>query len=142
MTNKKTAARLEAYERRYRELARQLGEISYIASGSIAQRLGRCGKPNCACHADPPRLHGPYWHWTAKVDGKTVNRRLTQRQAELYSQWIANDRQARKLLADMRQVAAKATELLLQDAVDQQNQAGPKRPTRGRRDTASRGRAQ
>jgi hypothetical protein len=114
MTNKKTTARLNGYQRRYRQLARQLADIGYIAAGSVAPRFNRCGKGNCACHADPPRLHGPYWHWTAKVDGKTVNRRLNQREAELYNEWIANDRHARALLAQMRQVAAKAAELILQ----------------------------
>lgn len=115
MTTKRTATRLDAYARRYRELARRLADIGYIASGSVAPRFNRCGKPNCACHADPPRLHGPYWHWTAKVNGKTVNRRLTEREAGLYNEWIANDRQARVLLAQMREVAGKATELILQE---------------------------
>ncbi len=119
MASKRTVSRLDAYERRYRELARQLGDIGYIASGSVAPRFNRCGKANCACHADPPRLHGPYWQWTAKVDGKTVNRRLSQREAELYNEWIGNDRQARALLANMREVAAKATELILQEGAKQ-----------------------
>ncbi len=117
--NKKNAQRLEAYERRYRTLAAQLAEIGYIASGSLAQRLNRCGKANCSCHADPPRLHGPYWHFTATVNGKTVNRRLSARQADLYNEWIANDRQAQALLAKMRDVAAKAGELILADAVNE-----------------------
>lgn len=77
--NKKTAARLDAYQRRYRALAAQLADIGYMASGTLAPRSSRCGKANCACHADPPRLHGPYWHLTFKVDGKTVNRRLSPR---------------------------------------------------------------
>jgi hypothetical protein len=115
MVAKRTAARLDAYERRYRELARQLGDIGYIASGSVALRFNRCGKANCACHGDPPKLHGPYWLWTAKVNGKTVNRRLTEREAALYSQWISNDRHASALLAQMREIAAKAAQLILQD---------------------------
>ena len=115
MATKRTQSRLDAYERRYRALARQLGEIGYIAAGSLAPRFNRCGKANCACHADPPRLHGPYWQWTAKVGGKTINRRLTQREAELYTEWIANDRRARALLTQMRDIAAEATELILED---------------------------
>jgi Family of unknown function (DUF6788) len=115
MTTKRTTQRLADYERRYRELAHQLANIGYIASGSVAPRFNRCGKPNCACHADPPRLHGPYWHWTAKVDGKTVNRRLSDREARLYNEWIANDRQVRALLGEMRNVAAKATELIIKE---------------------------
>ena len=112
-------ARLEGYERRYRDLARQLGDIGSIASGSVAERFNRCGKANCACHGDPPRLHGPYWHWTAKVDGKTVNRRLSPREAEFYTDWIGNDHRARLLLSQMKEIAAKATDLILKDQPEQ-----------------------
>ena len=70
MATKATTTRLEAYERRYRELARQLADVGYIASGSVAPRYNRCGKESCGCHADPPRLHGPYFQWTAKVARK------------------------------------------------------------------------
>ena len=58
-------------------------ELAAIASsgmvlpGSITQRRTRCGRRNCACHADPPRLHGPYWQWTRKVAAKTVCRWLS-----------------------------------------------------------------
>ncbi|MGH2749866.1 MAG: DUF6788 family protein [Actinomycetota bacterium] len=119
MATKRTAARLNAYERRYRKLARQLADVGFIASGSLAPRFNRCGKDNCACHGDPPRLHGPYWHFTAKVDGKTVNRRLSERQAELYRDWIGNDRRVRSLVAEMRAVAAEATELILETEADE-----------------------
>lgn len=114
MTSKRTAAQLDKYERRYRELASQLADIGYIAAGSVAARYNRCGKTNCACHTDPSKLHGPYWHWTAKMDGKTVNRRLNHHEADLYNEWIANDRHARALLTQMRTLAAKATSLILQ----------------------------
>ena len=121
MVTKRTTERLAAHERRYRELASQLAGIGYIASGSVAARFNRCGKPSCACHADPPQLHGPYWHWTAKIDGKTVNRRLNNREARLYQEWIANDRTARNLLTQMRQAATKATDLLLTQAANDPN---------------------
>src|SRR5215213_4890241 len=91
---KGVGAALASVERRYRELAGELAGIGYIASGSLAQRYTRCGKPTCRCRADPPRLHGPYWHWSAKVEGRTLNRRLTEREARLYLEWIANDRKA------------------------------------------------
>ena len=115
MTTKRTTRRLESYERRYRELAHELADIGYIAHGSLAPRFTRCGKATCGCRADPPRLHGPYWHWSTKVAGKTVNRRLSAREAELYSQWIDNDRRARELLTEMREVTARATALILKE---------------------------
>lgn len=134
------AARLASYERRYRDLARQLSEIGWIASGSVACRPERCGKANCACRSDPARLHGPYWHFTAKVDGKTVNKRLSEREAHLYEQWIANDRMARALLGEMREVAAKAQALILAEeasdpARDRPRTASPqtRRPSSRRR---------
>lgn len=49
---------------------------------------------------------------------QTVTRRLTERQASLDKEWIGNDRQLRALIAQMRQAAAKATELLLQKAAN------------------------
>jgi len=74
-----------------------------------------CGKPGCRCQADPPKLHGPYWQYSHKVDGKTITRRLTPDQARLYQQWIANRRRIDQLLAQMQQVSAQAAEILLRD---------------------------
>ena len=108
-----TADRLAAHQRRYRELAAQLADIGLIASGSVVHRYTRCGTAGCHCHADPPQRHGPYYQWTAKIDGKTVTRRLTEREADLYREWIANDRRLRRLVNQMRDTAAKATALLI-----------------------------
>lgn len=116
VVNARSADRLSGYERRYRELLAQMADIGFIATGSVAPRYNRCGTRGCRCHGDPPQPHGPYWQWTAKVNGKTVNRRLTAREAELYKEWIANDRRLRALIGQMRQVAAKATELLMKEA--------------------------
>ena len=110
--------RLADYERRYRELLGELADLGFIRSGSLAPRFNYCGKPNCRCHADPPQPHGPYFQWTAKVDGKTVNRRLSARQAELYREWIANDRRLRDVVDKMRSIAAEATDLILEDAAE------------------------
>ena len=109
-------ASLADHERRYRELLGELTQLGYIRSGSLAPRYNYCGKPNCRCHADPPQPHGPYYQWTAKVNGKTVNRRLTPRQAEIYQEWINNDRRLRAIIDELRVVAAQATELILNEA--------------------------
>ncbi|MGO9458307.1 MAG: DUF6788 family protein [Acidimicrobiales bacterium] len=105
--------RLADYEHRYRELAGQLAEIGLISSGSVTRRYTYCTSPGCRCKGDPPQPHGPYYQWTRKVNGKTVTRRLSAAEAKLYKEWIDNDRKVRRLLAQMRQVAAKAGELRL-----------------------------
>ena len=110
-------ADLADYERRYRELLGEITEIGFIRSGSVASRYNYCGKANCRCHADPPQPHGPYLQWTAKVNGKTVNRRLSAREAELYQEWIGNDRRLRALIDELRVLAEQATNLILEAEV-------------------------
>jgi hypothetical protein len=111
-----TAERLADYEQRYRELATELAGIGLIHAGSVTHRYTRCATPGCKCHADPPQPHGPYYQWTAKVNGKTITRRLNQTEAELYQEWIANDRHLRQVIEQMRHVAAQAAELTLKQA--------------------------
>ena len=107
---------LADYERRYQELLEALSGIGFVRSGSVAPRYNYCGKANCRCHGDPPQPHGPYFQWTAKVDGKTVNRRLGPREAELFQEWIANDRRLRAMIEELRAVAAEATDLIIEEA--------------------------
>src|SRR5882724_6708502 len=102
MRRSSSAEQLAEYERRYTEIAAQLPGIGLISSGSVTRRYTRCGTAGCRCHADPPKLHGPYFQWTTKVKGKTVTRRLSPAQAALYREWIANDRQLRQLVEQMR----------------------------------------
>jgi len=53
------------------------------------------------------------------VYGKTMTRRLTAREAQLYQEWIGNDRGIRALLAQIRTVDAKAAELILKEDVNE-----------------------
>jgi hypothetical protein len=84
-----------------RQIAKELAALArtgHVLPGSLHQRHTYCGKPGCACQADPPRPHGPYWQWTRKVAGKTITRRLTPQQSQRYRPWIDNDRRIRQLL--------------------------------------------
>jgi len=91
-----------------RQITRELAGLlrsGKVLPGSIQQRHTRCGRPGCACQADPPRPHGPYWQWTRKVAGKTVTRRLSAEQIERYRPWIENDRRIRELLSALEATA-------------------------------------
>jgi hypothetical protein len=85
------------------ELTR-LARTGKILPGSIQQRHTRCGRAGCACQADPPRPHGPYWQWTRKTAGKTITRRLSPAQGEHYQPWIDNDRRIRDLVARLEAI--------------------------------------
>ena len=78
-----------------------LAATSFALPGPLADRMTRCGRPNCGCHADPPRLHGPYHQWTRKKDGKTATRILTDDQAADYGPWFDNHRRLRELVAEL-----------------------------------------
>ena len=83
------------------QIAAALGQIGFALPGSITIRRTRCGKPRCACKADPPALHGPYIQWTRTVNGKTVTRTLTPAQYQAYAPWLANARRLRALAAEL-----------------------------------------
>jgi hypothetical protein len=103
-------------QRRYRELARQILDLGLISQGSVVLRHTHCGAPGCRCHANPPQLHGPYWQWTRRDSGRTITRRLTEPQARLYQEWIANRRRLAEIISEMEQVCEQAAEVLLQQA--------------------------
>jgi len=109
--------RLERLEGTYRalaaELAAELDTVGFISPGSVVSRYTSCGKTGCRCQADPPQRHGPYYQWSCAVAGKTVSRRLTEDQAQLYQDWIANRRRIEQLLTQMEQTSAAAADLLL-----------------------------
>ena len=109
------ARRLRAHQAKLQQLASELASTGFISSGSVVRRFMPCGKPGCRCQADPPQLHGPYWQWSRVVRGKTITRRLTEGQARLYQEWIANRRRLAKTLAEMDKVSQHAATILLQE---------------------------
>ena len=121
------ATRLERYERSYRALAAELAGLGFISQGSVVVRYTTCGKPGCRCQADPPHRHGPYYQWSRAVAGKTVSRRLSESEAELYRGWIANWRRLEEIVARMEQISAAAGELLLREASPPEPPATAKR---------------
>jgi hypothetical protein len=65
-------------------IAAELAALGFALPGTLADRMTRCGRANCRCHADPPRRHGPYHQWTRKKNGRTATRILTDDQLADY----------------------------------------------------------
>jgi hypothetical protein len=105
------ATRLEQYQARYAALVQELTTIGFIIDGSLGQISARCGKPNCRCKADPSALHGPYWQWSGRDNGKNICKRLHEDQAAIYREWIDNRRRVDELISQMKAIARKAAEL-------------------------------
>jgi len=109
-------SRLQTYEAEYRALAAELAGLGFISPGSLVVRHTSCGKPGCRCGAEPPRRHGPYYQWSRAVAGKTVSRRLDEREAALYRDWIDNRRRLEAIVVEMEKISAAAGEILLHRA--------------------------
>ena len=116
-----------AHQAEAEKIAAELAAIAatgMVLPGSITERRTRCGRRNCACHADPPRLHGPYWQWTRKIAAKTICRWLTPDQHRDYQPWIDNDRRLRELLTRLEALGAAALD------ADPRRNRQPARPAR------------
>ena len=86
MPSRKTpiAGRPEADQQRFRQARQELQQLDYFLKGTVLKRMMKCGRPQCACRSDPAKRHGPYFEWTYKVKGKTVNVKLSPQAAPLY----------------------------------------------------------
>ena len=84
-----TPGEVRQIQRRYEQLKKELLGLGWICQGSLM-------------HAPP---HA--WRWTRKVNAKTVTVALSEPQAELYQQAIANHRRLEQLLSEMRELSQK-----------------------------------
>lgn len=97
--------RLQSLEQKYENVKKEIQNLGYIISGTIIKRQYRCGKQTCRCCQDPTRLHGPYYHWTRKIKGKTVSINLDKKTAESLSEYIQNNRKLRELIDSLHHIS-------------------------------------
>ncbi len=67
-----------------------------ILCGCITVSKTKCGKPNCACKAVPPKLHGPYYIWTGIIKDKRTTRTLSKEVAKECQRKIDNYKKLQK----------------------------------------------
>lgn len=90
-----------AQRRAQTRVAKAISQLGFVLPGKVATRSYRCGKSNCACHADPPKLHGPYLQWSHQANGKTVHANLTEDQLADYQPFFDNARRLRALVEEL-----------------------------------------
>jgi len=79
-----------------------------LLPGSLSTARSTCGKPNCACKAKPPKLHGPYYRWTGFLQGKRTTKTLTLEQARECRKRLANYRALQKQIRQLLRQALQA----------------------------------
>ena len=110
---------LQSHLEKLQQLAAQLAQVGFIVPGTVYSRYMPCGKAGCRCQANPPQLHGPYWEWSRSVGGRTLSRRLSEPQARLYQEWIANRRRLAAIVGEMEAVSLQAAEITLHQQAQQ-----------------------
>jgi hypothetical protein len=103
-----TDALLVRYAQTFAGLKQDLSNVTYFCKGTVLKRMMKCGQKRCACHQDPAKRHGPYFEWTYKEKGKTVNRRLRSEEAPIYKAAAQQHRKLLSVLKRMEQVSRKA----------------------------------
>jgi hypothetical protein len=93
---------------RFAQLRGQLQDLEYFCKGTVLERRMKCGQPNCACQRDPAKRHGPYWEWTYKLHGKTVNVKLAPRAGPLYKTAARQYRSLKSLINRLERLSHSA----------------------------------
>lgn len=101
------SARGQKLSQRFEALQKELGGLGWLTHGSVT--------PN----------HPGSWRWTTKVNAKTVSLPLSQEQAELFREAIANHRKLESILHEMRTISQ---EVLLKAAPGTRKKTGLKTP--------------
>jgi len=103
-----TDATLATYARSFDKLKRELDELGYFCKGTVLKRMMKCGQHRCACHRDPSKRHGPYFEWTYKAKGKTINIRLRPEEVPVYRAATQRYRKLKVILARMDRLSRPA----------------------------------
>lgn len=105
MTRPRTAiqTKIAADLQRFEELKAALTQIEYFSKGTVLARMVKCGRPKCPCGVNPEKRHGPYFEWTYKENGKTVNVRLTAEAAPIFQSAAKQYRTLKSTLARLEQ---------------------------------------
>ena len=101
---------------RFRQAQQELHQLGYFLKGTVLKRMMKCGHPNCACQRDASRRHGPYFEWTYKVKGKTVNVKLSPQAAPLYHAATKQNRKLKAVLVRMERLSRTALARLAKQA--------------------------
>lgn len=108
MPNPSLQPRIAADLQRFEELKAALSRIEYFSKGTVLRRMVKCGRATCACGTNPKKRHGPYFEWTYKENGKTVNVRLTAEAAPIFKNASKQYRALKTHLARLEKLSRQA----------------------------------
>jgi hypothetical protein len=105
MKNKKTPTS------QFQKIKYEILNIDIAFSGSITERYMPCGKKGCKCQDQKPSLHGPYYQWTSKINGKTKTIRIQPNEVSNYKNWVDEGKRLDKLVAKWKEISLERVSL-------------------------------
>jgi hypothetical protein len=121
-------ALLVSYVQQFAGLKQQIKGLGYFCKGTVLKRMMKCGQKRCACHKDPTKRHGPYFEWTYKAKGKTVNIRLRPAEADVYRAATQQYRKLKAVTIRMESLSRKAVIILAKRACLNTNHESSREP--------------
>ena len=104
---------LAAINKKINSLKDELASIEYILRGSIKKVFNKCGKKECICHRDPDKFHGPYYHFTKKVKGKTTGKHYSKEEAEFLEPYLKKYNRVNEIIQEISTLSDNAIEIML-----------------------------
>jgi hypothetical protein len=81
---------MHEYEEKLNELKKQLCKLNLAIPGTIHIQYRKCGKTSCRCHQAPEHMHGPYYLWYRKIDGKLYTSVIDENDLQFFNEMIEN----------------------------------------------------
>lgn len=76
----------------------ELMKLGDLQPGGMTRQYKTCGNPNCCCHADPPKKHGPYYQLSFTRNGKGGTRFVKAVNVRMVKDQIKNFERLRELV--------------------------------------------
>ena len=79
-------------------LKQELLTLGDLRPGTLSEQYNVCGKAGCACKADPPRKHGPYYQVSFTWQGRSHTQFVRQENVATTRQQLRNYEKLRALV--------------------------------------------
>jgi len=93
-----TAGRQAQLEATIEKLKQELMTLGDLRPGTLSEQYNVCGKARCACKADPPRKHGPYYQVSFTWQGRSRTQFVRREHVATVRQQLRTYERLRKLV--------------------------------------------
>lgn len=94
----------EKRDPRYERIKGRLLSIGLAIPGTIRETYLQCGKSWCACSKKGGTLHGPYYFWNRKVNGKLTSKSIPKDKLRVFRAWINNRQEIERLAQQLLEI--------------------------------------